>query len=72
MIRAAVILACHNGAPYLREQIASVFGQVDCCVHVYYSDDGSTDQSLNICKNMCGDEFNLNIENKKFGSAFPS
>lgn len=42
----AVLLATYNGMPYLEEQIASIFAQINVDITLFASDDGSTDESL--------------------------
>jgi Glycosyltransferases involved in cell wall biogenesis len=44
--RVAVLLASYNGSAFIREQIDSILGQEDVHVHVFVSDDGSTDGTL--------------------------
>lgn len=47
----AVLLATYNGMPYLEEQIASIFSQINVDITLFVSDDGSTDESLAF---LCG------------------
>lgn len=44
--RVAVLLATHNGAKFLREQLESLFGQQDVAVSVIASDDCSSDGTV--------------------------
>lgn len=44
--RVAVLMASHNGSAFIREQINSILGQENVHVHVFVSDDGSTDNTL--------------------------
>lgn len=46
----AILMATYNGETYLREQIDSILGQTYQDWHLYIHDDGSTDNTLNICK----------------------
>ena len=43
-----ILLAVHNGGPYLGEQIASLAGQTFASIDVVASDDGSSDDSADI------------------------
>jgi rhamnosyltransferase len=42
----AILLATYNGMPYLEEQIASIFAQINVDITLFVSDDGSTDGSM--------------------------
>lgn len=44
----AVLLATYNGEKYLVEQLNSIIYQKEVNVHVYISDDGSSDQTIHI------------------------
>ena len=44
----AILMATYNGEKYLSEQIDSILNQRQVNVHLYVSDDGSTDNTLNI------------------------
>lgn len=44
--RVAVLLASYNGSAFIREQIDSILGQEGVHVHVFVSDDGSTDDTV--------------------------
>lgn len=44
----AILLATYNNAPYLRDQLDSLFGQTHQAWTLYVRDDGSTDQTLQI------------------------
>ncbi len=46
--RVEILLASYNGAAYIREQIDSILEQTDSCWHLTVSDDGSTDQTVEI------------------------
>jgi glycosyltransferase involved in cell wall biosynthesis len=44
----AVLLCTYNGGRYLTEQLESIADQQGAQVHIYVSDDGSTDQTLHL------------------------
>lgn len=44
--KVAVLLATHNGMPYLEEQVASIFAQLNVEITLFVSDDMSTDGTL--------------------------
>lgn len=46
--KVAVLLAAYNGAPYLKEQFASLAGQDFPAIDIWLSDDGSSDDTLEI------------------------
>jgi glycosyltransferase involved in cell wall biosynthesis len=46
--RIAILLGTFNGQPYLAEQLDSIAGQTLTDWHVWASDDGSNDQTINI------------------------
>ena len=46
--KVAILMATYNGAEFIREQIESILNQQDVEVCFYISDDGSTDETLNI------------------------
>ena len=51
----SVAMATYNGAKYLREQIDSVLSQLDMDDELMISDDGSTDDTINIIKSYSCD-----------------
>lgn len=51
MKKVAVLLATHNGEPWLDEQIQSLLQQEDVLIDVFSSDDDSSDKSLEILCN---------------------
>lgn len=51
----SVAMATYNGAKYLREQIDSVLNQLDLDDELIISDDGSTDDTINIINSYSGD-----------------
>ena len=48
----AVLLATYNGEKYLAEQINSIIYQKEVNIHLYISDDGSSDQTIHIIKSF--------------------
>lgn len=44
--KVAVLMAVFNGMPWLIEQMISIQSQSDVDLHIYISDDGSTDQTI--------------------------
>jgi glycosyltransferase involved in cell wall biosynthesis len=50
--RFRVLLSTHNGARYLSEQIESVLGQQDVQIELSIRDDGSTDTTLALLRNL--------------------
>ncbi|WP_409928812.1 glycosyltransferase [Paracoccus sp. P2] len=48
--RVAVLLASHNGEAYIKEQIDSILSQDGVSIHIFMSDDGSTDGTLCIAE----------------------
>src|SRR5210317_503301 len=44
----AILMATYNGEKYLSQQIDSILNQSEVNVHFYISDDGSTDDTINI------------------------
>ena len=54
-----VIMSTYNGEKYIREQIQSIFNQKECNVSLLIRDDGSTDKTIEIIKEL---SLNYNIE----------
>lgn len=48
-----VLLSAYNGEKYIREQIQSILMQENVDVHILIRDDGSTDETRNILKEIC-------------------
>lgn len=46
----SVLLSTYNGESYLREQLDSIFSQIDVEVHLVVRDDGSKDNTIEILK----------------------
>lgn len=64
-----VLLATYNGADWLREQLESILGQQDVAVHVFISDDLSTDDTLPLLQSLADERITLLPSVGKFGSA---
>lgn len=63
--RVAIILAVYNGGPFLEEQLLSIVGQKHKNFHIFIRDDGSTDDSLIIVKNVLNKNIYTILDNKK-------
>ncbi len=48
----AVVMAVYNGGRFLEDQIASILNQSYPHIHLYVRDDGSTDNSVRIIRNL--------------------
>jgi len=48
----AILLATYNGEKYLAEQLNSIIYQKEVNIHLYISDDGSSDQTIHIIKSF--------------------
>ncbi|WP_210490494.1 glycosyltransferase family 2 protein [Rufibacter aurantiacus] len=57
----SIALATYNGAKYIREQLASIFAQTHQHLEVIVFDDGSTDGTLEILKEISWNRHNLII-----------
>ncbi|MDQ9170125.1 glycosyltransferase [Oxalobacteraceae bacterium R-40] len=71
-IKVAVLLATYNGAKWIEEQIDSILKQIGVDVHIYISDDISTDGTVHeILKiiNVAPLQITLLPRNKRFGTA---
>jgi len=61
--KVAVLLATYNGEDWIRAQISSIKNQMDCDVHIYIRDDGSSDQTLEIINTLTQDSQLTIIDN---------
>ena len=57
-----VLLSTYNGEKYIKEQILSIMEQKDIDVHLSVRDDGSTDSTASIIKNMMNIYSNISYE----------
>lgn len=65
----AVLIATYNGEHWLLEQLQSILNQKDVTVHVFVSDDLSTDQTWSLLQSISDDRITLLPRGEKFGSA---
>ena len=65
MKRVQVLLACYNGGPYLPRQLATLREQDDPCFSVLMQDDGSSDGTPSLLREVAGEDerFHLAEEN---------
>ncbi|MBU3629311.1 glycosyltransferase [Polynucleobacter sp. AP-Reno-20A-A9] len=63
-----VLLATHNGALWIDEQVNSIIKQKDVVVHVLARDDCSNDGTLSILKNYSVNFSNFRVVNASFAS----
>jgi len=66
-MKCAVLMATFNGAPFIEEQMLSIKNQIGCETDVFFSDDSSNDETLEIMARYA--TINLNKKKVKFGSA---
>ncbi len=50
--RCLILLACYNGAQYIREQVQSIFSQQDVAVEILVGDDASSDTTVEIIQGI--------------------
>ena len=67
----AVLLATYNGADFVESQIESILAQQKVRIRIYLSDDGSSDETLDIIKGNFINKYDLTIitKNPTKGSA---
>lgn len=51
----SVAIATYNGAPYIREQLASIVAQTECPAEIVLVDDSSTDETLRVLQEFAAD-----------------
>ncbi len=54
-----VCIATYNGGKYIREQLESILSQFSAGDEVIVSDDGSTDNTLNIVRSLGDSHINI-------------
>jgi rhamnosyltransferase len=65
-----ILMATHNGMPWLVNQLDSVLAQIDVDVALYVSDDASTDGTFEYLKHIAQKDFRLILlDSKRIGSA---
>lgn len=62
-VRIAVLLSSYNGEKYIVEQIESILNQQlkNALLHIYVRDDGSTDRTVELVKNMAEADERIHI-----------
>lgn len=67
----AVLLATYNGEDYIERQIASILAQSNVVVHIFISDDRSSDRTPEVIRKICDTSPRVSCINydEKFGSA---
>ena len=55
----AVLLASFNGAQWLEEQLRSILACNGVSVQIFLSDDGSTDNTVELAQEICGDRLTV-------------
>ena len=66
MPKCAILIALHDGQEYLEQQLKTIISQVGVSIQIFFSDDASTDNTIQLVEKYGG--INLNIVQKKFGS----
>ncbi len=56
-----VLMSTYNGEKYLREQINSILNQKDCAIELYIRDDGSSDNTISIIKELMQVHANIHL-----------
>ena len=67
-MRCIIFLASYNGSSWLLEQIESILSQKGIEVHIYISDDNSTDSTVDIINAIYLNEPRISISKKSSGS----
>ena len=52
MSKVAILLSSYNGEQYIKEQIESIYGQTCEDFHLFVRDDGSSDKSVEILRDL--------------------
>lgn len=60
-IKISVIMPVYNGEKYIKQAIESVINQSFACWELIIADDGSTDESLNICRHYAEADSRISI-----------
>ena len=70
----AVLLATHDGEPYVRPQVQSILSQAGVDVTLHVSDDGSTDGTRELVQEWAAQEPRIRLLPRaaRFGSAAPN
>lgn len=57
--KVAVLMASYNGAEWIAPQLQSILDCEGVTTHIFLSDDGSTDGTVQIAQDICGDRLTL-------------
>lgn len=63
----SVCIATYNGEKYIKEQITSILSQLDNKDEIIVSDDGSTDNTINIIKSLHKNNIHIIYNNHEHG-----
>ena len=69
MYKVAILCATYNGSKYIKEQIDSLVEQINCQLTIYFSDDMSKDNTLEIIKSYDNKNIVLLSSAGRMGSA---
>lgn len=61
MIKIIVLMATFNGGKYVRQQLHTILNQKDVDVLLIIRDDGSTDNTVNICNEIASEDNRVNV-----------
>ena len=68
--KVAILMATYNGMPYIKEQIDTILSQEGVEVHIFISDDSSSDGTLEYIRGLENQKITiLDNSNEKIGSA---
>lgn len=59
MRKVAVLMSSNNGCQYIIQQIDSILAQEGVIAELYIRDDGSSDNTVNIIKEYCGNDLRV-------------
>jgi len=68
MASVAILLSTFNGEQFIKEQVSSIFSQVDVKIDLFLVDDGSSDKTLDVIKEF-NDKINFINRSESSGSA---
>lgn len=61
MIKVSVIIPMYNAEPYIMQCLESVLRQTYQCLEILIVDDGSTDRSLDICREFSSNDRRIKL-----------
>ena len=67
MLKISVCMATYNGEKYIKEQLESILPQLGFEDEIIISDDGSSDETINIIKSLNDNKIKIYINNQKSG-----